>query len=93
MNERTTRAAALVAALMLTGCATSDPVRLPSGAAGFALDCTNSTTWQGCHEKARELCGEGGYQIVTQDAGVEGFIINGTGGTYSTREMMIACNG
>lgn len=98
MKLTTRHAAALAAALTLAGCAaTSDPVRTPSGAAGFALDCTNSSTWQACYEKASELCGDRGYQVVTQDSDVEGYLIpvyggGVVGGTYSTREMMIACN-
>ena len=73
MNERTKLAAVLVAALVgLTGCAaTVEPIQTPGGQLGHVIDCTNSAGWQGCYEKAAEVCA-GTYAVLAQNSGVEG---------------------
>jgi hypothetical protein len=91
MNERTTRAAALVAVLMLAGCATSrsEEVRLPSGAPGYAIACPGGDGWNACYVAASELC-PAAYSIVDRRTGLaDGW----NGGSRSTRSMLIQCKG
>lgn len=85
--------------LLLAGCVTVKPVRLPDGTQGYSLNCRpGQHEWASCMNKAAELC-HGPYQIVSQNSQTSGgaYIQNGQyGGTYvqgTQNELIVACHG
>lgn len=78
------------------GCATATQTYTPDGSQGYSIDCSgNALTWGKCYEKAGELCGNRGYELVTK-TGDEGAVVSGTqyglfGGSVTTRNMIITC--
>jgi hypothetical protein len=94
MNATKRTVAALVAALMLAGCASSREVYTPSGELGYVISC-DGVGWAVCYTKASDLCGAKGYQIIKQQSDQEAA---GYGGTYawgvsssSTRTLLVQC--
>jgi hypothetical protein len=83
-------------ALALSACASSRATYTADGRQGHSLNCSGlARTWGMCEEKAGEICGARGYDILstTSDSGViatandAGFM---AGNTIS-RTMLIAC--
>lgn len=57
----------LLIAAVLTGCATSKTMTLPSGQIGQSIRCDGAVlTIEACYEKAAEVC-PGGYEIINTD--------------------------
>lgn len=98
----------LLNALTLQGCAISKEIYLPSGAKGYSVSCDGAAVGINvCFEKASELCGARGYNLLNR----EGLVIpmavgssnfGGTaqgfqgqsfvfGGAFSTKSIMIQC--
>lgn len=103
-------ALATAVAVMLTGCVSSQPMYTASGAQGHSITCTPgwtggivgavanaSTSWAQCYQKAGELCGARGYDIIQQvgEGGVYGQVGQGAGFVSSTnnRMMIVKCKG
>jgi hypothetical protein len=90
------RIALLSLSLLVLGCATSKTTYLPDGSQGHSIDCSGeASTWNHCYEKAGELCGARGYEVVAKD-GDQGSVITGNnigvyGGTTQTRSMLVKC--
>lgn len=101
---------ALGAGLILTGCVSSQPMYTASGTQGHAITCTPawngglvgaianaSTSWAQCYQKAGELCGARGYDIIQQvgEGGVYGQAGQGGGfvSTTNNRMMVVKCKG
>lgn len=99
---------ALGAGLLLSGCVSSQPMYTASGAQGHTITCTPawngglvgaianaSTSWAQCYQKAGELCGARGYDILQQigEGGVYGQAGQGGGFVSSTnnRMMIVKC--
>ena len=58
---------ALLLSAVSTGCG---PARAPDDTDSFTVHCNKSALrWNACYEKAAGLCGEKGYQIVSEDGG------------------------
>lgn len=71
----------ILSTLLLTGCVTVSPVRLPDGTRGYSLVCApHQHESASCMNKAAELC-RGPYQVVSQTP-------QSTGET----EMIVACH-
>jgi hypothetical protein len=102
--------AVTAAVIALVGCSSSKPVYTADGQVGHVVTCTPawtggivgavanaSTSWGECYEKAGELCGTAGYDIIQQtgEGGVYGQ--GGRGGgfvsTTNNRMMMVKCKG
>ena len=100
-------AAAAAAAISLAACS-SKPVYTADGQQGHVVTCTPgwtgglvgavanaSTSWAQCYERAGELCGTAGYDIIQQvgENGVYGQASNNGGFVSSTnnRMMMVKC--
>lgn len=85
-----------VSALVLCGCATSSQTYAPDGSVGYSLNCSGlALTWGACLEKAGNICGTKGYNIISA-SGDRGAIanINDTNafaGTTISRSMLISC--
>jgi hypothetical protein len=83
---------------MLAGCVASTPIRTADGRQAYAIDCGSgqlSASWTGCYEKAGEICGAHGYNIVER-IGEQGYSIymgqyGGAGASDFNRSLIIAC--
>ena len=80
----------------LCGCATASKVYTSDGKEGYSVTCSGSAlNWGMCYEKAGELCGTKGYEIL-QKSGDTGAIVAGGqfglyGGSVINRNMIIKC--
>jgi hypothetical protein len=86
----------LAAVAALVGCATQKTVYLPDGKQGHSINCSGAAlSWDLCYQKAGELCGARGYDILAKD-GEQGATISGTqygvfGTSVMNRTLLIAC--
>lgn len=82
--------------MVLGGCAISSKTYTPDGREGFSIDCSGSAlSWGKCLEKAGDLCGARGYEVLER-SGDTGSVVGGGqyslyGGSVITRTMLIAC--
>jgi len=104
-------AAIAAAAISLAGCSNSKQIYTADGQQGHVVTCTPawtggiigqvasaSTSWGQCYEKAGELCGAAGYDIVQQvgEGGVYGQVGGQNSGFVSStnnRTMIVKCKG
>ena len=87
---------ALIALFVLVGCASSSPTYMPDGKQGYALNCSGAArNWGMCFEKAGELCGSKGYEVVGRDgeplAAVGGSYQGFAGAASFSRSMLVKC--
>jgi len=84
----------------LTGCAVAKPTYLPDGRQGVSISCDGQAQGMAaCYEKAGELCGSRGYDIVNREqqssptgsASVGRYGAFGSYGSVETRSIMIVC--
>jgi len=68
----------------LTGCTTAKMTVTPDGRRGVSIDCSGSSSWSGCYEKAGQMC-PGGYAVGNKN----GF----TSTQMATRSMLVSCSG
>ncbi len=60
--------APLLLATALVGCSATSSNHTPDGSGSFTVHCnTSSLRWTASYDKAARLCGETGYQIVSED--------------------------
>lgn len=84
----------LVAAL--GGCTTAQMTVTPDGRRGVSIECSGSSSWSGCYEKAGQMCPDG--YVVFSKVGDDGNAIavgnkNGfTSTQMATRSMLVACS-
>lgn len=92
--------AALTAAAMITGCATSRQITGPDGVPVHSISCDGSASdISYCYEKAGELCGAAGYTVLNRDGSSTPFAMasggrvgfNATMGAIVTRNIMVRC--
>ncbi len=80
----------------LCGCATAKKTYTSDGNEGFSITCSGSAlNWGMCYEKAGELCGEKGYEVL-EKTGDTGAVVSGNqfglyGGSVINRNMIIKC--
>jgi hypothetical protein len=101
---------ALAVAISLAGCVNSQQTYTADGQQGHVISCTPgwtggivgavanaSTSWGQCYQKAGEICGAQGYDILQQvgEGGVYGQAAQGGGfvSTTNNRMMVIKCKG
>jgi hypothetical protein len=83
--------------LLVSGCASSTKIYTSDGAQGYSINCSgNSLNWGMCYEKAGELCGEKGYEVLEKVGDDGGAMITGNqfglyGGSITTRSLIIRC--
>jgi hypothetical protein len=59
-----------VTLLVLTGCASSSTTFGPDGRPAHVLNCSGwARTWGHSYEKAGQICGARGYEVVSRDEG------------------------
>ena len=67
VSRRRVYAPLLLAAVAL-GCSSTSGNSSPGDTGTFTVHCNKSSLhWDACYEKAARLCGEAGYQIVSED--------------------------
>lgn len=80
--------------VFLGGCATASKTYTSDGKEGYSINCSGSAlNWGMCYEKAGELCGTKGYEVLEKSgdtgamvtAGQHGFL----GGSVINRSMII----
>lgn len=82
--------------LLLSGCATSSKTYAPDGTEAFSINCSGAGgNWGMCYEKAGDLCGTKGYEILSKD-GDDGLTIAAGqnalyGGSVINRSLLIRC--
>ncbi len=80
----------------LGGCASSRKVYTPMGTPGHSITCSGSAlNWGMCYEKAGQLCGERGYEVI-EKTGDKGVVLSGNqfglyAGSVITRNLLIQC--
>jgi hypothetical protein len=80
----------------LAACSTPKPVYLADGRPGYSVDCSGTVrTWGECMEKAGEVCGSRGFDVLSQN-GTNSHIVNTFGGNNqviptASRTMLVAC--
>lgn len=80
----------------LGGCATAKQTYTADGQLGYSINCSGSAlNWGNCYEKAGEICGDKGYEIL-EKSGDQGAVVSGTqyglfGGSVMNRSMIIKC--
>jgi hypothetical protein len=90
----------IAAAVAFGGCVTTEPVLLADGRQGHVVGCSGAglygtyvANWGQCYQKAGELCGMRGYDVVDQ-VGERGLVASGSNlSTTNNRMMMIRCKG
>lgn len=83
-------------AMTLGGCASASKTYTSDGREGFSINCSGSAlNWGMCFEKAGDLCGTRGYNVL-EKSGDQGDAVSANqlglyGGTVTTRSLVIAC--
>lgn len=92
--------AAILSILFMFGCAMSKKTYLSDGSEGHSISCDGSAVGINvCFEKAGEICGSKGYDLISREGQVIPF---GTGsannqgafvtyGAFNTKSIMIRC--
>ncbi len=87
----------LIALLLGGGCASATQTYGPDGREAYTLNCSGwARTWAMCAEKAGEICGARGYEVIAAGGGTAGTIATvnpsgGFGGPVIERSMLIRC--
>ena len=82
--------------LLLAACATSEEIDIAEGHRGYSIDCSaDHLNWSLCYEKAGQICGEKGFDILDKTGGT-GVVIAGVeygvyGESGQNRSMIIKC--
>lgn len=78
------------------GCVTSREAFLPDGGKGHSINCSGTgLNWGSCYEKAGEICGTRGYDVIAGGSD-QGMVVAGSqyglyGGSVMSRSMLIKC--
>jgi hypothetical protein len=83
-------------AFFLFGCATARKTHTSDGKEGYILNCSGSaSTWGKCYEKAGDICGAKGYEILEKIGETltssSSNIIEEHSGSDVNRNMIIKC--
>lgn len=80
-------------AVFLPGCASSSKTFGPDGREIHVLNCSDwARSWSMCLERAGELCGANGYDVLDRSGETSGYLISGSSASpLISREMAIAC--
>lgn len=81
---------------MLAGCAVAKDTYLPDGGKGFSINCSGTAlSWGNCYEKAGDICGARGYDIIAGGSDQGSMVAANQyglfGGTVMNRSMLIKC--
>ena len=79
------------------GCATATKTYTADGKEGFSIDCSGAMlNWGKCYEKAGDLCGTKGYEVLEKDGDTGNTFSENQfglhGGSIINRSMVVKCN-
>jgi hypothetical protein len=82
--------------IILGGCATSRKTHTSDGKEGYILNCSGgASTWGKCYERAGDLCGEKGYEVLEKIgetlSSSSGNVLETHSGTDINRNLIIRC--
>ena len=82
--------------LFIGSCATSSKTYLPSGEEGYSVTCSGTAlTWGNCYQKAGELWGSRGYDVISRSDKQGAAVVANQHGLYGgstiQRNMLIKC--
>lgn len=82
--------------LALSACATAKKTYTPDGREGYIINCSGQAlSWGQCYQKAGDICGAKGYDIISQSGDQGGTVAANQfglyGGSVITRDLVIAC--
>lgn len=86
--------------IILIGCAITKETYLSDGSKGYSISCDGAAVGINvCFEKAGDLCGENGYEIINREGQFVPFGIGSannqqafvTYGSFNTKSIMIRC--
>ena len=85
-----------LAAVLLGGCATSRTITGQDGKPLHKISCDGSAlSIDMCYEKAGEICGSSGYDVVNQNGTASPFFVAGSNSFYAgsmvTRDILVRC--
>lgn len=86
----------MISAFCLSGCATASKTYTSDGQEGYSITCSgNALNWGMCYEKAGDMCGKKGYEVL-EKTGDQGAIVSGNqfgvyGGSVINRNMIVRC--
>lgn len=84
---------AILVPIVLAGCVTTNEVRLADGSMGHNIQCSGAAlNFSHCLEKAGELCGARGYQVVNREGDAAPFGI-ATGSAYGSSAGFTSTSG
>ena len=86
----------LIIVAIVSGCATSKKTYTSDGKEGYSINCSGSAlNWGMCYEKAGELCGTKGYEVLEKSGDTGAMVTAGQyglfGGSVINRSMIIKC--
>lgn len=64
----------------------------PDGSKGHSINCSGAArNWGMCYEKAGEICGAKGYEVIAGGSD-QGVLVSGNlGGSVISRSMLVKC--
>lgn len=86
----------LATVILLSGCASASKTYGPDGKEAFSINCSGlARNWSMCYEKAGDLCGTRGYEVISQ-GGDQGTVASvnpygGLGGSTISRSLLVKC--
>lgn len=96
----------IAAAALAAGCTTSKQITGPDGRTAHSISCNGAAnSIGGCFEKAGDICGASGYEVLDKDGSVvpistlngswnaSGGRVNGFGGGMVNRSLLVRCKG
>ena len=83
MNNKVALISNLSLVVLLSGCAISKPIKTQNGKLGHSVQCPSGMSY--CYEKASELCGASGYEILDKNNRPAGFF------TTANVRLVIEC--
>jgi len=80
----------------VSGCATASKTYTSDGEEGYVINCSGSAlNWGMCYEKAGDLCGSKGYEVLEKSGDTGAMVTAGQyglfGGSVINRSMVIRC--
>jgi len=80
----------------VSGCATVSKTYTSDGKKGYVINCSGSAlNWGMCYEKAGDLCGSKGYEVLEKSGDTGATVTAGQyglfGGSVINRSMVIKC--
>lgn len=82
--------------LLLFGCATASKTYTSDGEEGYVINCSGSAlNWGMCYEKAGDICGTRGYEVLEKSGDTGAMVTTGQygvfGGSTNNRSMVVKC--